>query len=333
MAKRGEYMAIRYIRCVSVAFAMALLVMSVVYAAESEESQEPTAAVVNGVRIPMSDLDKEIQAAIRQNPQLRSGDDIAALRKLRKDAFSDLIDKELIIQEGRKAGFQARDIELDTELAKIKERFPSEDEFYAALTKEKLTEKKLREIIEKALIRKKVLDNRIKPTVKPVSEEEIAEFYQKNKERFEEVKVSHILLKVSPDADDKAKADVRSRMQAIYEEAKGGADFAELAKERSEGPSALSGGDLGFFRRGQMVKSFEDAAFALKEGQISEIVETQFGYHIILAVDKKPKTQADFDKINEAIRSILYEKAMVAALKKWLEPVRKKATIEILFKG
>lgn len=310
-----------------------LLITGFADAAEPEKPEEPAAAVVNGVRIPMTILDREIQSAMRQNPQLRSGDDVAALRKIRKEALDDVISKELIFQEGKKAGIEARELEIDTEMAKIKQRFPSEAEYKKALKQEKLAEKDLREIVERALVRKKVLDIKIKPTVKPVTEEDIEAFYQKNKDLFAEVQVSHILIKVASDANDQAKADAKSKMQAILAEARGGANFAELAKKHSQCPSSQNGGDLGFFPRGQMVKPFEDAAFSLEKGQISDIVETEFGYHIILAMDRKPKTQSELDEIHERIREGLYEKEVDAALKKWLETVKEKAIIEILFKG
>jgi parvulin-like peptidyl-prolyl isomerase len=147
------------------------------------------------------------------------------------------------------------------------------------------------------------------------------------------VKASHILLKVAPDAGEEEKAKVKSEMQSILEKARNGGDFAELAKEYSECPSAPQGGDLGYFRHGQMVKPFDEAAFALEKGQISDIVETQFGYHIILSVDKKPAGTKPLEEVSEDIRRILDDKEVSAALKKWLEPVKEKSTIKIMVKG
>ncbi len=327
---------IKCIRLTGLIFIITLLIIGSANAGESEKPEVPSAAIVNGRRILMSSLDGRVQDAIGQDPELRSRENIAKLRKMRRDILSELIDQELVIQEGEKAGLKPRDIEIDTELAKIKQRFPSEDAFKQLLKQQKLTEEKLHEIIERALIGKKVLDIRIKPTAKPVTDEDISAFYAENKKYFikpEEVKVSHILIKVAPGADEQAKSGAKSGIQAILEKTRGGEDFAELAKEYSQGPSAPNGGDLGYFTRGRMVKPFEDAAFSLDVGRISEVVETQFGYHIILSVDRKPETLLALEEVSEGIRKDLYDKEVDIALKKWLEPVREKATIEILFKG
>ena len=87
----------------------------------------------------------------------------------------------------------------------------------------------------------------------------------------------------------------------IKQRLKAGHDFAALAKEFSQGPSSTKGGDLGYFARGQMVTPFEDAAFSLKPGEVSDIVETKFGYHIIKVVDKKPETTISYDEVRERL--------------------------------
>lgn len=324
---------IRFIGFAGIISIAILLVIGTANAAESEEPKEPAVAIVNGERILISAVDSEIQVAMRWNPGL--GSDIEAARKMRKDILNDLINKELIIQEGKKAGFKPHDIEISTELAKIKQRFLSDEEFQQRLKQDKLTEEKLNKIIERALIRKKVIDIKIDPTVEPVTDEDIAAFYEENKKGFakpEEVRASHILIKVESTATEQEKANAKSELQAVLDKAKAGADFAELAKEHSQGPSGPGGGDLSYFGRGDMVKSFEDAAFSLGKGQISDIVETRFGYHIIMVVDKKPETTMSLEDVSEDIRRNLHAKAVDTALRKWLEPIKKKATIKMMIK-
>lgn len=307
-----------------------LLVGSFLYAAEREE---PAAAVVNSERIPMSDLDREMQAAMRGDPELRSKENIAALREKRREALDYLINQELIVQEGKKASLEPQEEEVGAELAMVKQRFPSQSAFEQVLKQQKLTEEGLSKLIRRGLTVKKVLAEKIKPTAKPVTDKDVADFYEANKEELvepEKVSARHILIKVSSDASDQEKASAKNEIQAILDEARGGADFAELAKKHSQCPSAAQGGELGYFTRGQMVKPFEEAAFALEPGQISEIVETQFGYHIILVNDKRPKRQLGLEEVSEQIKEELSDKELNIALEKWLKPVREKATINIL---
>lgn len=310
-----------------------LLVASLVYAVEQEE---PAAAVVNGKRIPMSDLDREMQAAVRSNPELRSRENSAALGEMRQKALEYLINRELIIQEGKKAGLEPQDAEVHAEFAEIEQRFASQSAFEQALKQRGLTEEGLRGLIRRGLTVRKVLAVKIKPTAKPVTDKDVADFYEANKEGFveqEKVSVSHILIKVSPDASDQEKVDAENNIKTIIEEARSGADFAELAKKYSQCPTASQGGDLGYFTRGQMVKPFEEAAFALQPGQISDIVKTQFGYHIIRVQDKKPERQLGLEEVSEQIKEALNDEEIDIALEKWLEPIREKATIDILLKG
>jgi len=142
-----------------------------------------------------------------------------------------------------------------------------------------------------------------------VAEEEISDFYELNPEAFkepEQVQARHILIKVPPDAAESEDTKAKEEALAILEKAKGGEDFATLAKEHSQGPTAPKGGDLGYFGRGQMIKPFEELAFSLKKGEIGGPVKTQFGWHLIKIEDKKAaitKTLPEVrDQIEESIK-------------------------------
>jgi len=145
-----------------------------------------------------------------------------------------------------------------------------------------------------------------------VNDEDIEKYYNENKDEFKEsekVKARHILLKVDADASDEDKAKVKEQAEKVLEEAKKpGADFAKLAEKYSEDKgSAKKGGDLGFFERGRMVKPFEEAAFSLKPGEISDLVETTYGYHIIKVEDKKPVSISPFEKVKTQIKQKIVE--------------------------
>jgi peptidyl-prolyl cis-trans isomerase D len=155
-----------------------------------------------------------------------------------------------------------------------------------------------------------------------ISDEEVKSYYEENIDMFQEerqVKARHILFKVDPESSEEEEEKVKERALSVLEKARAGEDFADLAKEYSEGPSSEQGGDLGYFPRGQMVKPFDDAAFGMKKGEISDLVKTQFGYHIIKVEDIKEAGTKDLAEVQEEIRNRLlqitigdlaYEKAL-----------------------
>ncbi|MBW2136703.1 MAG: SurA N-terminal domain-containing protein [Deltaproteobacteria bacterium] len=141
-----------------------------------------------------------------------------------------------------------------------------------------------------------------------ITEQQIRDYYEENIERFKEekqVKARHILFRLSPDAMEEKEREVKGRARAVLEKAKAGEDFASLAKEYSEGPTKDKGGDLGYFSKGQMVKAFDEAVFKLKKGEISDLVKTSFGYHIIKVEDIKEARTKGLDEVKKQIRDEL----------------------------
>ena len=135
----------------------------------------------------------------------------------------------------------------------------------------------------------------------------VKEFYEQNRARYvnaEQRKASHILLTVPKDADEKTKAQIRGKIDGLLVQARSGANFADLAKAHSQDPGSTSeGGDLGYFTSEMMAKPFSDAAYALKQDQISDVVETQFGFHIIKLTGVKPKVERSFDEVKTEIEA------------------------------
>ncbi|HIE07339.1 MAG TPA: hypothetical protein EYP64_04785 [Desulfarculaceae bacterium] len=165
-----------------------------------------------------------------------------------------------------------------------------------------------------------------------VTDAEVTDFYEKNIERFkvkEQIKARHILIKVAPDASAEEIEKARGETLEILAKVKSGSDFAELAKKFSQGPSNSMGGDLGWFGHGSMVKAFEDAAFALKPGEVSEPVRTRFGFHLIKTEEYKPagtKKLAEVkDGIEKGLRIGAYPELLekeVAAVTAALSPLK-----------
>ena len=141
-----------------------------------------------------------------------------------------------------------------------------------------------------------------------VTEKEIQSYYEYNADQYsqpKQVKARHILFKVNEDDSEEVKNTVKKKAEKVLEKARKGEDFVSLAKEYSEGPTKSKGGDLGYFKTGQMEKPFEEAAFALKKGEISDLVQTRFGYHIILVEDIKEAGMTPLENVKGEIRTSL----------------------------
>jgi peptidyl-prolyl cis-trans isomerase C len=165
-----------------------------------------------------------------------------------------------------------------------------------------------------------------------VTEEDARKYYSENRVRFErpeQVRASHILVSPDPNAEpNEAKAAAGAKAEDLLRQIKqGGADFATLAKTSSSCPSSARGGDLGFFGRGKMVPAFEKAAFELKEGQVSDIVETQFGYHIIRVTGHREPEVIEFDQAKDDIMSGLTQQKQRELAEQYIESLKAKASI------
>ena len=166
-----------------------------------------------------------------------------------------------------------------------------------------------------------------------VSEEDIKAYYESHKDEFktpEMVRSRHILIKTDPSASDNDKKKAKEKAEEILKKIKAGEDFAKLASDVSDDTgSKPKGGELGFFPKGRMVKSFEDAAFSLKPGEVSGIVETQFGYHIIKVEEKKEPGMEPFDTAKEKIKQKLLQERTKTKVTEFIEKAMKEANIEV----
>ena len=299
----------------------------------SASEKKPTdgkAAVVNGTVIAQEDLDREL--SVVQQRLLSEGKVLneSQLLETKKRVLEGLINVELLYQEAQMQGAKVSDEAINKQLDTVKSRFPNEDEFKSSLTKMNLTEAELITQIKRALTVQQFIDKKFVQKV-TVSDKETRTYYDSNQAAFkqpEQVKASHILIKVGPQADEPQKVAARKKVEEIQQRVQKGEDFAVLAKEFSEGPSSAKGGDLGYFRKGQMMKPFEEAAFALKPGEVSDIVETSFGYHLIKLADKKPESTIAYEDIKDKIQAYLKQKKVREQVDQYVKDLRGKSKVE-----
>ena len=316
---------------ISMVTGLVLVLMALPALAAEKQASADKVAVVNGSVITSRELDRELGRAKEQLLQLGRPVTDDQLSEMRKRMLDNLIAYELLYQESKKQGVKVADAAVDERIDELKKQYPDEGEFKQMLSSSDLTEADLKSYIKRGMAIQQLVDNRIVQKI-TVSDKKVRDYYDSNLERFkqpEQVRASHILAKVDPGADESQKAEARKQIEKIQKELKKGGDFAALAKEHSACPSSAQGGDLGYFARGQMVKPFEDAAFALEPGQVSDIVETKFGYHLIKVTDKKPPSTIPFDEVKDRIAEHMKQEQTREKVLAYVEELRGKAKVEI----
>ncbi len=289
-------------------------------------------AKVNGTTITAADVEKETNNIVAQyQGQVPPEQLQEMIPGLKKQALETQINKTLLFAEAKNKNIKASPEQVKTELDGIIGRFPSEEAFEQQLSKAGINKEQIEKDIEQQiqidiLVGQSVADVEIK-----IAEEDISSFYKENPKSFEtpeEVKASHILFKFEESVPQSTKDQKRLELAGIQGQIEKGADFADMAKNHSDCPSKQQGGDLGFFERGKMVKAFEDAAFTLKTGELSDIVESPFGYHLIKVLDHKASETLKFDDVKDKIAEHLKQLKTQDSFIAYVDQLRQGAEIE-----
>ena len=291
--------------------------------------EQKIAAQVNGKTITYQDLDTEFHA--RTQVTFETVQDDPRAQTLRKQILEQLIDKEILLGEARRQKLQVTAEMVDERFEHIRSRFPSEEAFNKALGARGITTQELKANIHAGLLQQQIVDQEILQKVS-VSPEELQSFFREHQDDYvqeEEIHVRHILFRVAADASPEDDQKAQNRATAVLARAKKGEDFAKLAAEFSEGPTKDRGGDLGYFGRGKMVKPFEDAAFKLKVGEISDPVRTRFGYHIIKVEDRKEAKRLSYEEAEGQVRQKVTEEKAIALYKEYVTTLRSKAKVTV----
>ena len=238
----------------------------------------------------------------------------------------------LLTSEAAKRGFKATAADLDEAFSNAVARLPEDKTLSDVLGEMGMTLEEARKEIAEGLSIQKLLEDVTKDVA--VAEEAVAKFYEENARYFEkpeQVEASHILIKLdAADAtNETAKAAAKAKAEALRAQVLAGTNFAELAAIHSDCPSKANGGSLGSFGRGQMVKPFEEAAFALGTNEVSEVVETQFGFHVIKVTGKTPAGKTPLDEVRDQIKEHLSGDRKRDAVEAFVEDLKAKADIFI----
>jgi peptidyl-prolyl cis-trans isomerase C len=288
-------------------------------------------AKVNGTKITEDEITKETERLTMQMGGQANPQQMEAMKgALRKQAIESMISRALLEQAAKKEGIKASKEDVAARMADIKKNFASEQEFTDRIKSMGMTPEDVQREIESGLSFEALLAKHTSD-VKTPTEADLRSFYDSNRSEFqqpERVKASHILVTVAKDDTEAQKAEKLAKITKIRNDLKGGADFAQTATQYSDCPSKEKGGDLGYFGKGQMVPPFENAAFALKMGDLSDIVQTDFGYHIIKVTDRQEARDIPFEEAKQDIASYLDNQGKQAAVSTYIEGLRTAAKIE-----
>lgn len=303
---------------------------AVVEAASTEPAAKPDhVAIVNGVKIPRSVFDEEL-AKVTQNGVRKIPDD--RLMKISDNIVNRLIEEELLTQEVKKQEIVVTPEETEAQYEEYKARFKGQEQFDNYLKHGKVTPEIIKERLTRSYSLTKLLDKLGKLAV---SDEDIQNAYNAGIRMFtdpEQVHASHILIRLNEKDDAEKEKAAKAKIDEALKKLKKGEDFGEIAKAMSEDTTtAPKGGDLGFFKAGQMVPAFEKAAFGLKPGEYTrEAIRTPFGLHLIKSFEKKPERVRPLDEVREKVATSLRNKALFKARRELVKSLRAGAEIEKL---
>jgi len=248
-----------------------------------------------------------------------------------QEALEILIDEKLKLQEGKKMAFEVDDMTVDAAIKNLeKKNSLKEGQLALMLEAEGKSLDSYKNVIRDQILVSKITRFELGSRL-VISDRKIAKYYHDNQKEFWEssqVRVKHILILFEKDATEKIIQIKNKQIKEILAELKDGKDFAEAAKEYSEDVSASLGGDVGFVKKGQMVPEFEKAVFKLREGEISDVVETEYGYHIIKAEEIQRGRTIPFKEVKNRIKDILSASKQESAYKAWMSELRESAFIE-----
>lgn len=314
-----------------------LFLLMIAVPASADEKQDPKpshAAMVNGKGIAYADFEREYQIYKSHYASRSPNLPPVFLQKLRNQIVNEMVNQELLYQVCQKKKIQTSKADLDREVATFKNRFDTPEKYKAWLASMNFTADGFETQFGQRLAVQKLIEQEVVSKI-AVKEEDAKIYFEKNPGKYsqkESVRARHILVKLDKTADAKAKEDARKQLMDIKKKLLAGEDFETLAKTHSQGPSSARGGDLGYFTKGQMVKPFEEAAFQLAVNEVSDIVETKFGYHLIKVLDHKAAVTPTFEEVKDKTLDDLRKERIQSDVSSYIATLRSKAKIETFIK-
>lgn len=309
-------------------FALILCIFLVAPLTVLAEQDKAIVAKVGGVPITVYELQRQINTVLPLRVNFHGGVSAEKQAEIRSEALNDLIERGLKVKYAIDNEISVSSSRVDERVAKVKSRFKSEEKFAAAVEAE--TVKGFRAAIYRQFLADKAEEVAVNSKV-VAKEEEIKKYYQENKRRFfmpRQFRASHILIKVDPASNQEERAEFKKKAEDLLARAKEGEDFFNLAYYNSDDRTKYVGGDLGMFHEGQTEKPFEDALKQLEVGEISDLVQTRYGYHIIKLTQINEPRQLSYDEMATKIKTQLEKERRDTLYAQWIDKLRAQYKVE-----
>lgn len=298
-----------------------------------ERQPEDVVLSVNGVNITHGEILQGVQMKISQMGRRVPPQYLSQMQaQLYQNVSSNLVANILLTQAAEKSGLAVSDEELAKEIQTIESNAPEGKTLKEALAENNIEYDEWTKNVRKQMVLQKLVKEKT-ADVAEASVADITQFYEENIDQFktpETVSASHILISVDTNDTSEVKAQKKAQIDQIRADLMAPeADFAAIAAEKSDCPSKQQGGSLGSFSRGQMVSEFENAAFTQEIGVVGEVVETQFGYHLIKVTDRKAESVRSLNEVKEQLKEYLTGKKKQEALVAYIEELKSKAEVVV----
>lgn len=289
-------------------------------------SLNPAVLEVNGEKIYAAEISMTMQNI---STQMGGRENVESEQRLMQMAMERVVEQQLLAQEATRTNVQPNELRLAEMMQALERQAGGRDALESNLNTFGMSYDQLAGYVREIELSRALIEKQISPTIQ-VSDEEVKTFYEGNLELFdaaEQVRARHIVFSASLEADTETVAEARAKAADAHRRAVAGEDFAVLAQELSEGPTASKGGDIGFFARGQTAPAFEAAAFALEPGGISPVVRTQFGLHVIKVEEKRPARRLPLDEVSEDVRTLLVQQKTAENVAKLVASLAETGTV------
>jgi peptidyl-prolyl cis-trans isomerase SurA len=290
------------------------------------------AIVVNNDAVLVSEINEVLMPLMQEYRQKFSGKELEKrLADLRETIINQAVETKLILQVAREKGISASEKDIDGRIEIVKNRFPSEEEFFKVLSMKGTTYREYRDQVAEQVVVQQTVQNMVNQDIE-VLDNEIRDYYDKYQSEFvtvPRVKLAQIFLSVPAGAAPETVEAIRQRAHQLRVLLDDGMDFSELASNYSEGPNREDGGLLGLVGRNEILPELENVAFGLSSDEVSPVIETTYGFHILKALESMPAREIAFAEAKPIIEERLREKKRSEKYQEWVQQLRGSAFIDI----